>query len=173
MSEQGGGARRAARWYRGRLLGLRSAGEMAARNLSAGIETGREALQALRPKGRLTKDSFKDQYSDGGIRRFHELSAGMSEAEINNALRCWDRDSSIYMLTGCGALAAIPVAYLFEYRSFFMLIGGCILAATAFALSMKSDFRAWQIRQGRIGSVRDYFKDRLPSNIQIITKDRD
>jgi hypothetical protein len=167
------GVRSAARWYSGRFLGLRSAGEMASRHLSDGYQSGRDAFDALRPKGRLTRRSFSSRYPDGGIERFRELSQGMSALEIERALRAWDRDSSIYMITGCLSLLAMPASYFFEYRSYFMLTGLGLLALTAFALSIKSGFRAWQIRQGRLGSIADYLRGGLPANMQILKKDDD
>ena len=167
------GMRSAARWYTGRFLGLKSAGEMASRHLSDGYQTGRDAFDALRPKGLLNRRSFKNRYPDGGIERFRELSQGMSALEIENARRSWDRDSSIYMIAGCLSLLAMPVFYFFGYRSYFMLAGLGLSALTAFALSIKSGFRAWQIRQGRLGSVADYLRGGLPANMQILKKDDD
>jgi len=146
---------------------------MASRHLSDGYQTGRDAFDALRPKGRLTRRSFSSRYPDGGIERFRELSQGMSALEIERALRAWDRDSSIYMIAGCLSLLAMPASYFFGYRSYFMLTGLGLLALTAFALSIKSGFRAWQIRQGRLGSIADYLRGGLPANMQILKKDDD
>lgn len=146
---------------------------MASRHLSDGYQTGRDAFDALRPKGRLTRRSFSSRYPDGGIERFRELSQGMSALEIERALRAWDRDGSIYMIAGCLSLLAMPATYFSGYRSYFMLAGLGLLALTAFALSVKSGFRSWQIRQGRLGSITDYLRGGLPANMQILKKDDD
>ncbi|MGA1834240.1 hypothetical protein [Rhizobium wenxiniae] len=97
----------------------------------------------------------------------------MSALDIERALRAWDRDSSIYMIAGCLSLLAMPVSYFFGYRSYYMLAGLGLLALTAFALSIKSGFRAWQIRQGRLGSIADYLRGGLPANMQILKKGDD
>ena len=94
------GIRGAARWYTGRFLGLKSAGEMASRHVADGYQTGRDAIGALRPKGRLSRRSFSNRYTDGGIERFRELSNGISTQEIDRALRAWDRDRMIYLTAG-------------------------------------------------------------------------
>jgi hypothetical protein len=167
------GIRGAARWYTGRFLGLKSAGEMASRHVADGYQTGRDAFDALRPKGRLTRRSFFNRYPDGGIERFRELSSGMSAEEIDRALRAWERDRAIYLISGAMGMLTIPASLHFGYRSTFMLAGIALLALTAFVLSIKSGFRAWQIRQGRLGSVADYLRGGLPANMQILNRDDD
>lgn len=170
MSEKGR-VRRFAAWNAKRLFGARIFFNAASHAATDAVDNVQNTIDELRPKGRLRARSFGDRYRDGGIERFKELSRDLDAREIEAALAAWDRDSSIYMIAGCAALGAIPVLYLLGYHSFYLLIGGCILAMIAFALSIKADFRAWQIRQGRVGSVRDYFNDRLPSNMQILSKD--
>lgn len=163
--------RRVARWNFKRAFGLRIFFNAASKAAEDAADNVQNTIDELRPSGRLKKRSFGDRYLDGGVDRFHQLSAGLQSSEIEAALAAWDRDSSIYMVAGCIALASIPILFLFGYTSFYLLIGGCLVAIVTFALAMKADFRAWQIRQGRVGSVRDYFNDRLPSNMQILTKD--
>lgn len=170
MSEDGG-VRRFARWNVKRIFGLRIFLGAASHAANDATNNVRNTYNELKPKGQLRARSFGDRYVDGGIQRFKELTRDLDTGEIDAALAAWDRDSSIYMVAGCVGLAAIPALYVLGYRSFYLLIGGCILAMIAFALAMKADFRAWQIRQGRVGSVRDYFNDRLPSNMQILSKD--
>lgn len=167
------GIRGAARWYTGRFLGLKSAGEMASRHVSEGYQIGRDAIDALRPSGRLTRGSFSNRYPDGGIERFRELSNGMSAQEIDRALRAWDRDRAIYLTAGAMSVLAIPASLCLGHRSTFMLAGIALLALTAFVLAIKSGFRAWQIRQGRLGSIADYLRGGLPANMQILKKDDD
>jgi hypothetical protein len=168
-----GHLRRLSRWYGGRLFGLSAFGEFASRNMESGLDTGREAIDALRPKGRLQWGSFGERYADGGIARFRELTEGRSAQEIAETLATWDRDSSIYTIGGTAALLAIPVLFVAGFQSLYMLIGSSIWAIMAFALAAKADFRAWQIRQGRVGSVGDYVRGRLPANMQILPGDKE
>ena len=170
MSEQGR-IRRFASWNLKRAFGIKVFFNAASHAAEDAADNVQNTIDELRPKGRLKARSFGDRYADGGIQRFKELSDGLDAKEIDAALAAWDRDSSIYMVAGCIALAAIPALYVLGYRSFYLLIGGCLVAVITFALAMKADFRAWQIRQGRIGAVRDYFNDRLSSNMQILSKD--
>ncbi len=170
MSDQGR-MRRFASWNLKRAFGIKVFFNAASHAAEDAADNVQNTIDELRPKGRLKARSFSDRYSDGGIQRFKDLSHDLDAKEIEAALAAWDRDSGIYMIAGCVALAAIPLLYILGYRSFYLLIGGCLVAIITFALAMKADFRAWQIRQGRVGSVRDYFNDRLPSNMQILSKD--
>ncbi|MBK0024392.1 hypothetical protein IAE29_22800 [Ochrobactrum sp. S46] len=170
MSEKGR-TRRFAAWNYKRAFGMRIFFGAASKAAEDAADNVQNTIEELRPAGRLKKRSFGDRYLDGGVDRFHQLSSGLKSTEIDAALAAWDRDSSIYMVAGCVALASIPILYFLGYASFYLLIGGCLVAIVTFSLAMKADFRAWQIRQGRVGSVRDYFNDRLPSNMQILTKD--
>ena len=166
-----GRTRRFASWNIKRAFGIGVFFNVASKAAEDASDNVQNTIDELRPSGRLSKRSFGDRYIDGGLDRFHQLSQGLTSNEIEAALAAWDRDSSIYMVAGCIALASIPLLFVLGYSSFYLLIGGCLVAIVTFALAMKADFRAWQIRQGRVGSVRDYFIDRLPSNMQILTKD--
>lgn len=154
-------------------LGRRGGMNRLAELVKPGLDMGVTGYKALKPNLSPSRLFTGEKYSDGGIERFRELTAGLSDQQIRKALYAWERDGATYMIAGFGFLAVIPVLFFFGIFSFIFLISGCLLAIFCFFLSLKANYRAWQIRQGRVGSIRSYLSHRLPANMQIIDKDQD
>jgi hypothetical protein len=159
-------------WFTGSLFGIRAVGRRGARHLKDVQDTVHDVYEVARPRGRLGLGSFRDRYGDGGIERFRQLTSTSSAADIEAALSRWQRDRKLY-LAGCVlCFAAILALFLYGITSLRTLsaLGG--LSIVSLALSIKADFRVWQIRQRRVGSLASYLSARRPAHVHILPKDR-
>lgn len=122
--------------------------------------------KALDPKG------LTGRYEDGGIKRFQELAASMSETELDRQYEGWRMQRACFQYAGLVAVLAIPVGLIFFGTSRIFVIGLIALFLFAMFRAVRADFFAWIIEQGRFGGFYDYLTSRLPRNMQIIMPNR-
>lgn len=136
--------------------------------------TGREAADFISdlaakvtPKP-LDQDGLKGRYSDGGIARFKDAAGGMSEYQLGERLRGWERQRQAFQYTALISVLAIPAGAIFLNVSRFVVIGLAALFLFAVLRAVRADYFAWIVEQGRFGGFYDYLTSRLPRNMQVI-----
>lgn len=126
-----------------------------------------DLVDRVRPRALDTK-GLTGRYADGGIERFQEMAAAMSELELERQYESWRVQRSCFQYAALVAVLAIPVGLIFFGIGRILVIGLAALFLFAVFRAIRADFFAWIIEQGRFGGFYDYLTTRLPRNMQII-----
>ncbi|OYR17601.1 hypothetical protein [Brucella thiophenivorans] len=139
------------------------------RGAKAGYDAAKPGLNAFRVYKTKEEGGFAFQDADGGRERFNTLLDGHGEKVILEALHKWERELNVFRLSAFGCLLLIPVLYFLFNLSIAATISLIFLACAFGVLALRSAFRAWQIRQRRIGSFRDFMNVKNRGSMEIRT----
>ena len=121
----------------------------------------------IKPKP-IDRDGWVGRYSDGGIERFKTMADGMSDSQLQQQLRGWERQRRAFQYAALVAVLIIPVGVVFFDLSRYPVVGLIALFLFAALRAVRADYFAWIIEQGRFGGFYDYLTNRLPRNMQVI-----
>ncbi|MEW5425221.1 hypothetical protein [Amorphus sp. 3PC139-8] len=112
-----------------------------------------------------SSSELEGHYPDGGRARFIAAATerGLGPAELDHKRRKWLVEARILLTASIlfflgGFLWLIPADSAFELVMCVGFFGG---AVAVLSLAFRADFAAWQIRERRFGSVREYLDARF------------
>ncbi|GLU29910.1 hypothetical protein Brsp01_51430 [Brucella sp. NBRC 12950] len=121
-----------------------------------GLNASAGGLNAFRLLNRAQQGSFTFQDKDGGYERFWRLVGTLGEDAIQQALYKWDRETLIFLMASAIFMALIPAFYFFFHLTPTGLFSLLFLAIAFIILGCRASYRAWQLKQRRMGSLRDF-----------------
>jgi hypothetical protein len=140
-----------------------------------GFDLIKVGLKTFRPLRMPPKGSFSYEDHDGGYERFQRQveAVKFSEEAINLAFHKWEREARIFLVATAASLGLIPALFLFASIGGTAVLSLLLLTLTFALLGTRASFRAWQISQRRMGSLRSFLFSHNRDGIEIRKIDHD
>lgn len=126
------------------------------------------ALDVLKPK-KIDKEeavqAFQGRYADGGRKAFEDLAGRRNYSDEDLEKRANQFQIAAYVAAVATLALVVGIsAWPMMSDGLFAVVGTISFATTSVflaSMTVKYDYAAWQIRQRRFGSLKDYFATRF------------